>query len=173
MKSYITIIICSLAVLFFGVKGCQQEVKLSSFINTQKLLIKQSQDSAKHYKDLYGKEHAYAEKLIVNKLYLENELKQVSKELKIKPKQIKSITGVTTDGKFKTVIRDTVYSFKDNDVYIYRNKDTFGFELKDSLIITDYWKRRWFLGRKRYYIDISNTNQYIRIKKIVAREIKR
>lgn len=34
----------------------------------------------------------------------------------------------------------------------------------DTLVKVDYWKRKWLLGQKRYYSDITNKNPYIHIE---------
>lgn len=169
MKNYIIIIISAVLVFLLAIRGCEQERHLKSYISTAELLKKTAEDTAKKYRDLYGNEHAYAQKLIVDKLYLQNEIESLSKRLKVKPKNINGFTTVTSKGEIKVVV-DTFY--RDADVIISLKRDTLNMTLNDTLVITDYWKRKWFLGKKHYYIDIYNTNRYITLDKIVAREIK-
>lgn len=38
----------------------------------------------------------------------------------------------------------------------------------DSLQLTEYWKRKWFLGNKTYYTDVKNKNPYIHVTELKA-----
>lgn len=152
-------------------KSCT-DTKRQYIIDTTRSLLDKNIDSVKYYKDIYGKEHAKNEKLILDKEYLSEELSQVSSELDIKKKQIQSITSITSTSKGNVIIHDTATEYRDSFIYIAKKGDTIYFELKDTLQIVDYWKRTWFLGKKKYYVDVSSTNPYMTINKIAAREIK-
>lgn len=155
-------------VFFVFYKNCKENKLEKSLMSYQEKLDNQI-DSIVHYKDIYGKEHAVSEKLYVDRVVLQNEIKWLSKELSIKPKQIKGSTKIATqiDTFFKF---DTVY--KDPYIQIVKSHDTIKLKLTDTLQVTDYWKRKWILGQKKYYVDVKNSNPYVKTTSIMAREIK-
>lgn len=128
-------------------------------------------DSTWYWKDAYNKEHARAESKVAEAIFLRNDLKHLSNELKIKEKQIRSFKKANTTTEGTVVIKSDTF-YKDNYVYIDRKGDTIFFSIKDTFQIVDYWKRTWFLGKKKYYVDISSSNPYTKVNSIVAREIK-
>lgn len=155
-------------VFFVFYKNCKENKLEKSLMSYQEKLDNQV-DSTIHYKDIYGKEHAVSEKLYVDRVVLQNEIKWLSKELSIKPKQIKGSTRIVNqiDTFFKF---DTVY--KDPYIQIVKSHDTIRLKLTDTLQVTDYWKRKWVLGQKKYYVDVKNSNPYVKTTSIMAREIK-
>lgn len=161
-------IIVLILVSLLGFKGCQQN-KLEKTLSDYQKRLDNQWDSTRHYKDKYNKEHAVAEKVIVEKYILQNDLKWLSEELRIKPKQIRGSSKITTviDTFFKV---DSFYS--DPYVRIVKVKEGIKLKLTDTLQVTDYWKRKWFLGNKRYYVDVKNSNPYVKTTSILAREIK-
>lgn len=52
------------------------------------------------------------------------------------------------------------------------NQDTLWVKGTDTLNITRYWKRKWFLGPKQHYIDVSNSNPYISTNSYKGVQIK-
>ena len=126
-------------------------------------------DSTRHYRDAYGKEHAVTEKLYVDNYLVRQNLKEIAYELKIKPKQIKSAGRITNSIDTFFVV-DSFY--EDPDIQIVRSHDTINIKLNDTLKIYEYWKRKWFLASKRTFIDVSNTNRYIKVKDINMYAIK-
>lgn len=149
-------------------KNCN-ESKLKKDLQAQLKKINEQYDSTRYYKDIYGKEHAVSEKLYVDRVVLQNEIKWLSKELSIKPKQIKGSTKITTqiDTFFKF---ETIY--KDPYIKIVKSHDTIRLKLSDTLQVTDYWKRKWIFGQKKYYVDVKNSNPYVKTTSIISREIK-
>lgn len=128
-------------------------------------------DTALLYKDLYGKTHLKAKNLEVENILLEKKLNEISKELKIKPKNIERVKGLTT----KTVIQfvhDTIPSYDTAYLTFIKRNDSTTIILNDTLQIVDYWKRSWFLGEKRYYVDVKNVNPYVNLKSLVGYKIK-
>lgn len=166
-QEYALIIILGLISLVVF-RGCQQSKLEKELLAYQERLDNQW-DSTKHYKDKFNEEHAVAERVTVEKYVLQNELKWISQELKIKPKQVKGTTRIVTniDTFFKM---DTFY--QDPYVKIVKIKDTLRLKLTDTLQVVDYWKKKWFLGSKKYYVDIKNSNPYVKTTSIIAREIK-
>jgi hypothetical protein len=166
-QEYALIIILGLVSLI-AFKGCQQN-KLEKELRSYQDRLDNQWDSTLHYKDKFNKEHAVAERITVEKYALQNELKWISEELKIKPKQIKGTTRVVTniDTFFKV---DSFY--QDPYIQIVKIKDTVKLKLTDTLQVVDYWKRKWILSSKKYYVDIKNSNPYVKTTSILAREIK-
>lgn len=166
-KEYFIIILVILVSLL-AFKSCQQN-KLEKQLSDYQERLDNQWDSTRHYKDKYGKEHAVAERILVEKYTLQNELKWLSKELGIKPKQIKGTTKIVNE-------IDTFFSidsfYSDRYITIVKTDSTVKLKLTDTLQVTDYWKRKWFLGSRKYYVDIKNSNPYVKTTSILAREIK-
>lgn len=166
-KEYFIIILVILVSLL-AFKSCQQN-KLEKQLSDYQERLDNQWDSTRHYKDKYGKEHAVAERILVEKYALQNELKWLSKELGIKPKQIKGTTKIVNE-------IDTFFSidsfYSDRYITIVKTDSTVKLKLTDTLQVTDYWKRKWFLGSRKYYVDIKNSNPYVKTTSILAREIK-
>lgn len=149
-------------------KNCN-ESKLKKDLQAQLKKINDQYDSTRYYKDIYGKEHAVSEKLYVDRVVLQNEIKWLSKELSIKPKQIKGSTKITT--KIDTFFKfESIY--KDPYIKLVKSHDTIRLKLSDTLQVTDYWKRKWIFGQKKYYVDIKNSNPYVKTTSIISKEIK-
>jgi hypothetical protein len=166
-QEYALIIIIGLISLIVF-RGCQQS-KLEKKLSEYQERLDNQWDSTIYYKDKFNKEHAVAERITVEKYVLQNELKWISQELKIKPKQIKGTARVVTniDTFFKV---DSFY--QDPYIKIVKIKDTVKLKLIDTLQVVDYWKRKWILSSKKYYVDIKNSNPYVKTTSIMAREIK-
>lgn len=52
------------------------------------------------------------------------------------------------------------------------DRDSINVSGTDTLVKVDYWKRKWLLGQKRYYSDITNKNPYIHIEGYRVVELK-
>lgn len=171
MKFKITLILLIIIIILSGIKSCSDYNTLQETINDSRDLINGTGDSLKRYKDLYGNEHVRVEKLVVEKSLLQHDLIEISKELKIKQRNIEGYKKITSKTEAEIIVkRDSFYA--DNYIIVKSKSDTLNISLTDSLTIVDYYKRKWFLGKKHYYIDISNTNKYVTIEKIIGREIK-
>lgn len=145
------------------------------------------------WKDKYNNEHYKLERLQVDKSVLQAQTDSLAKLLKIKSKQIQSFTniksGIVIDKKVDySVKHDTVwkdgkqiiieyrpFSYKDKWIDIKGDlgkNDSIHIKGTDTLTKTDYWKRKWFLGKKHYYSDFSNQNPYIKIQGLKQVEVK-
>ncbi len=161
--------------------------------NTEKnQIISKEQAKAKVWKDKYGNEHATVEELIVNNLEMNFIVDSISKVLKIKPKQVTSyvkakasIDTTITLQKPDTVLKiDTVtlddgstrldttiqykLSFRDStflsiEGVVPESPQTLKVKAEAKISVTDYWKRKWFLGKKTFYTDITTNNPYIHL----------
>lgn len=125
------------------------------------------------------------------RIAMRKEFEATAKLLKVKPNKITGITGVgfvdtgkivahfdSVRGKYwKPIIKlangktDTVQrSFEYVDDYVWMRgfvgKKTveINYEIDDSLTIASYSKRKWFLGKKRTYVDahLMNPKAYVR-----------
>lgn len=127
----------------------------------------------KRWVDINNTTHNEYQVLLIEKQRIQ--LDSLSKLLKIKDKQLKSFTDLqwnfTLEDKWKI---DTIYidssfkytQFQWQDKWIFikgdiGNTDSFSIKGIDSISISNYWKRKWFLGNKKHYIDISNSNPHI------------
>jgi hypothetical protein len=162
----LVIIIFLVGIIMFKSCGKREvEKKLARYQD----MLENQEDSTRHYRDVYGKEHAVTQKLYVENFLVRQNLKEIAYELKIKPKQIKSAGRITNSIDTFFVV-DSFYS--DPDIQIVRSHDTINIKLNDTLKIYEYWKRKWFFASKRTFIDVSNTNHYIKVKDINMYAIK-
>lgn len=138
------------------------------------------------WKDRYNKEHTRAQNLALERGEMLEYVDSFAKLLKIKPKSITSVsktgTVINTGGKLKvdTVYRDTSGAIVDhvkfkwpvtsdsNWIKVYGRigggKDSIKIEIRDTLTRVDYSKRKWILGKKIYYTDISHSNPYVKVE---------
>lgn len=151
-------------------------------------------EQVKIWKDKYNKEHFLLEKERLNKEVFERQADSMARLLNIKSKQIKQVSHIKTQvvlseklktiyktdtikiGEKSQVINYTDFTFKDNWIDIRGNvgkNDSIYIKGSDTLIRVDYVKRKWLLGRKRYYTDFSNKNPYIHIKGLKEVELVR
>lgn len=153
------------------------------------------QDSATYWRDQYGREHVrrsivQAERDMVRALY-PTLLDSMARLLKVRPKQIRTIAGVsgkaTDTVKVPTYIpyADTTAGSELNRCFTYRDDytalqgcvDTGGeatmiYSIEVPVTLTTFYKRRWFLGRKRWYVDGSSANPAVSLTGLQGLEIK-
>lgn len=176
LRKYGVIVLALLLTVFIYYRGYLKEASLiKDVLNAESALSLTKEDLGKaqsevvRWKDKYGKEHLRSEKLVVDKAIIEAVSVEQARLLKIKPKQIEGSTIVTTETIFKEKF-DTLY--QDNYIYIEKTKDSLSLALNDTLIFTEYWKRTWFLGRKRHFVDLQNKNPYIKLTGLKTIEAK-
>lgn len=161
-------LIAAVIILFLGLRGCYTEKGYKkAFNDANALLIHQALETV-HWKDDAGKAHATNKTLIVDKLIMEQENAHLAQQLKIKPKQIKGATSYITRTE---IVKQFDTSYVDNWIEIYKDKDSIRISMTDTFQYVQYWKKSWFLSRKRYYIDISNSNPYVKVDKIKSLEV--
>ncbi len=150
-------------------KGCQNSKQKSTIEQLSSLRIDDIL-TLKHYKDDNDRLHTLSQELTIDKLVMEQEVANLAKQLKIKPKQIKGETIYSIDVQVTKQV-DTFY--KDAWVEIERKtNDSIRVSMKDTLIQTRYWKRKWFLAPKQSFVDISNASPYVKITGIKSLELK-
>lgn len=170
INGFSTIFVIVLSILGFlvGFKACAEHKAKESALDQLdglKTQLAGKDETIKRWVDKDSNNH-----LTIKQLELDKEIIHRMYELeKVKPKQIKSVTKYTTSIDTFFVV-DSFY--RDNDIVIRTPGDTVYLSLKDSLQITEYWKRKWFLGAKNTYIDIQNRNKYVKMSKIVAYRVK-
>lgn len=141
------------------------------------------------WKDKFNILHMKLEKIQVEKEVLQVYSDSIAKVLKIKSKNIQSITQIksgvvvnqklTIESKTDTIknkpIHYTDFSFSDKWINIKGDigkNDSIYIKGTDTLTKVDYSKRKWFLGKKHYYSDFSNKNPYIHIEGLKQVESK-
>ena len=162
----LVIIIFLVGALMF--KSCGKREVEKKLAQYQEMLANQ-EDSTRHYIDAYGREHAVTEKLNLDIIVVREDMKSIAKQLKLRPKQVKGAGRIIQSIDTFFVV-DSFYS--DPDIQIVRSHDTINIKLNDTLKIYEYWKRKWFLAAKKTFIDVSNTNNYVKVKNINMYAIK-
>lgn len=167
--TYIIIALC-LVILFLGWKGCATERAKKDLVSQYESLLNNNLVSTQHWKDAYNKEHATNNTYILDQDIMESQIRDMADRLNIKPKQIKGETVYVTNTILSKKV-DTVY--KDGWVEIRKGKnDTIFITMNDTLIQTNYWKRKWLLAPKKYFVDIQNVNPYTHIQGIKSLEVR-
>lgn len=165
MKVTPTIIIVALAVIiFFSVKGCLDAKKsISSMAHNYAIM----QDSAKHWKDKFGQEHATKEVVSGQtkeiRTYYGAQIDSMAELLKIKPKQVKSIVYVPIKASFDLdSLRDAlarIDTLRTTDTL--HTVDTIHgkMDVNALMSLTRYSKGTGFLGlKKRNFMDVHFDN---------------
>lgn len=156
-------------------------------------------DSSKFYKDLYGSEHA--QRLIMEGsqkvMFALNKDKfdSVCKRLNLKERQLKDMANVVaqSNGSFAAPITSDTITIHDSipglavgwigkrftwsnrymseKGFIDSAKIIIQYSMTLPITITTYWKRKWFLGKKRYYIDGFSEDNHVNITGISGYKI--
>ena len=183
--AWISFVACIIAGIAAFIKGChaQKEVK------TIERAAIVGYDSVKHYRDLYDTDHAQREQVIADKqaadILFRQEMDSVCKRLDINRKQLQTMEKMLAEakGSFTTpvqtvTVHDTIpgmpvgwsgkkFEWVDDYMtmagYVDSQKATIFYDMTLPININTYWKRRWFLGRKRYYVDGYSSNPSVHI----------
>lgn len=127
------------------------------------------------WKDKYNNEHNTVVQLQLDKKQFRREADSIAELLKVKPKNISSITSVTTKGeviiKEKLTYIDSLKSFgfskKDNYLalkgLVNRENDSVNIQINtyDTLTIVPYKKTKFF--KETFAVDVTNKNPYNKI----------
>lgn len=176
MKSgFSTIFVIALSILGFmvGFKACGEHKGRESAmkqVDDLKAQLVEKDRLIKHYIDEDSNKHIRIKQLELDREVLQRVTLETQRLLKLKPKQIKSKTEATTSIDTTLKLHDTVYI--DEFIYVKVKGDSIRIALNDTIHITEYWKRKWFLGAKHTYVDLSNRNPYVKIDNITAYRIK-
>jgi len=141
---------------------------------------------SKSWKDKYDQQHLVTQSTVLEKQELLTKYNTLSSGLKLKEKQLKDFKLLSSNTIVKVKLKtDTVYfsnpvfihekdstnyisdyslyfSFKDNWVDIngdLGNEDSISIDIKDSIVITSYTKRKRL--HKETYIDVVSKNPYV------------
>lgn len=144
-----------------------------------------SNSKIKTWTDKYGAEHARAENLAVHDAAMADYADSVAKLLKVKPSQIYAISNLegntainatpTIDSTETTKVPCGTDTIKVTEAFDFHYTDAWTHiigrvglgavnniqvDMTDTLKRTDYWDRKWFLGSKTYYSDLTNSNPH-------------
>lgn len=151
--------------------------------------LEQSEKQVIYWKDESGNTHATLKKVQYEKAQMRKQVDSIAEVLKIKPKQI--TTYIEADAKIDTVIkpvytttylRDTIKvgdSIRVDSIIAYKldfkdsvwlsikgtvpSKDGLQVTLQAKISVTEFYTKKWFLGRKTGYFDITTDNPYINL----------
>ena len=161
-----------------GSKEMREVVQITSHEN----------DSARYYRDLWGAEHvsrllAEGDRRVIAALY-KGRMDSVCRRLGLKEKQLQDMASVVArdSGGFVAPVRrdslmvhDTLrdglsFHWADDYINVGGFVDTGSAYVTYNIVvpisISTYWKRRWLLGRKRYFIDGYSDNPYVHLSGI-------
>lgn len=184
IKSYwIFILVLILGIfLFFNVKKTSENKPVNvhqEYSDTLEASV------LKYWIDQYNREHTSAEYAVLENGRLKKSVDSISSLLSIKAKQVKAfsqiVSAISLDGKLDvdsttqiilcpeddsiTTVKELAFSWKDHWMNVAgtigNGADSIHVSGTDTLSRVDYWKRKWFLGAKHYYTDISNSNPHI------------
>lgn len=192
---YIVLAIVILGMGFMISRLNSKVESLSSYENLYQIEHQQAQkfkDDAGHWRS-----RAQVAEVTADNLGDISELKNLSKEFKELKKSLKNLenfsqVSTTTDIHRTVKLKDTTIITVDN-IYMagkgFEYKDQYesisgsivgdsiswSIQHKDSLQIVQYWDRKWFLGKKKYYSEIKslNPNTQISYQKNIKTKRKR
>ena len=178
LKNIITISLVVLVCVFL-LRDCKGKAKVAKSLKN----LEETRSNVKTWKDKYNREHSRAESATIrgNKTsqYIQElrGLRGDFTELKKNLKNLQSSTSTSTRTitNFRTVVRDSFLIHENFDtipISIFRYEDdwtlckgqydgdTVYVECNniDSLHIVGYYKRSWFLGKKRYFTEVISKN---------------
>jgi hypothetical protein len=162
-KAYIFFIICCVVLWAWEIKSCNDREDL--------VAASQFKDSTWYYKDKYGKEHARTESLVAEHAIMKADLERLSDELGISKGKIRGVKTIKVSGSDTFKLKDSVYIDKWNTIKII-SMDSVYVAIRDTFQIVDYWDRKWLFARKKYYVDVKNSNPLLKIEKVTSREIR-
>lgn len=165
------------------IRSCNQAKQTVSTIKT---ISQIDSTPIKYWQDMYGKEHAQVQIAKVTardmSLLYQGKWDSLKRALKLKDRQIIALTNATakftgggyaktdtlyipdTNGRLNTVIN---FCFNDDVINICGTHDSLGTKVDYTGVlqanVTSYWRRKWFLGRRRYYIDVSGNSDKVQI----------
>lgn len=180
LLKYLAIVLIAAAAIcaFFGMRGCKENAAL---LKEHESILKMQSDTIRYYRDHAGREHAMrmtAEaSLSTLKAHYGRAIDSITRAIGVKPKQVDRITTVGTQAEGKVTVRvDTVivgdsstqYHLQYADRWLYLDGVFDGdlhlnYLFEDSIVLSEYWRRKWLLGRKQYYIDGYSLNPNVHI----------
>ena len=179
MKKFIVIGVI-VALIFCAWLGVQHVLRNEATLAGLTRGLKLANDTATKYKDLYSSEHARIQVLKLNhdaaELLMKGTIDSQAKRLQVKPKQITehSDVGVSKNGyiEFTMDELDSIiakYKVEQNSKLPgvkYRNKMVY-IPYADSidLKLNKFWKRSWFLGNKKWYVDVYSEDTAVKVYK--------
>ena len=173
------------ALLAVCYEGCQHLRKENKDLHTVGRQLQY--DSVRHYRDLYGKERAVTSlqqgSIATLKAFHGRELDSVLTKLRLREKQLSSMSTVLAQAQGRIVtnteyVHDTIpgtdiafngqyFTYDDSCLalagYVDSNRAIIDYSFSIKLDVATYWRRKWFLGRKRYYIDAGSPQSNIHI----------
>lgn len=184
----IIFISCIVILLLLTVRKCNEKTeKLYNLQNTIDVLNKKYEKGQKIWFDKNLQQHITISQLQIDKSSFEEINKQLAKQLKVKAKNINSVTILTTNTKIEKqllidtlvkvvtlndILHDTLkqYNFKYSDKWVevegclgdsVNCKDSISIQLTDSLIVTIYKKSHLF-KKDVIKVDVLNQNPYVK-----------
>lgn len=177
--------------LFFWLRSCSRNKDLETE-------LKASKQSVKYWQDESGNAHARLKKVEYEKKEMKKQVDSIAAVLKIKPKTIKSY--IQADAKIDTVLKpeyipvyitDTIQigdSIRIDSILAYQldyqdsvwlsikgtvpSKSGLQVSLQTKISVTEFYKKKWFLGKKHHYIDIGVDNPYIKLSNAQSYHLK-
>lgn len=188
MKEFIITVIVSLCIgagCTLALKSCGKK-EVHDIVQ----IAKHEDDTAKKYRDLYGSEHAQRLLEVGNRetaeVFHRKYIDSLCKRLRLRERQLTDMAQVIARDSGRIiapvtpiVIHDTVngkpvergalyFQWQDDYTRIAGLVDSVAANLTYGMTLpihtTTYWKRRWFLGKKHWYIDAYSDNKQVNIE---------
>jgi hypothetical protein len=182
------------ALLVTGAIAAVKTCNKAHHYDDAKAITKLRVDSATYWRDLWRTEHATRQVIEGDRealhLFYGAKMDSLTKRLKLKQKQLQDMADVLLQAQGQVVTvpvaaerRDTLNGIE----YIYRGqafcwKDEYmtmdgyvdsaiakvNYSIEVPVHVNRYWKRKWFLGKKRRYIDAYCDNPNVKITGLQA-----
>jgi hypothetical protein len=155
-------------------------------------------DSVRYWRDLYGQEHATTRvqqgELEVLKVLHRGAIDSVCRQLKIKERQLMDmqrvlakasgrvvtdvrLVPIDTDGGDTTIVGyERFFEYRDSwmslDGYVNDDSAVVDYTVVVPIEVSTYWKRRWWLGKKRIFINGTSKNPNVSIVGLEGLRVK-
>lgn len=187
--SYILLVAGSITGVVFAVDHFKDQQAITELHKAVAYNAQSDSATIKTWKDKYGQEHVRAENLAVHDAAMAELADSVGKLLNVNPDRVSSISHIDGVAVVKAVptidstettkeacpIGDTVkivqaFDFHWGDSWTsisgrvgIGGVNNINVTMSDTLKQSSYWSRKWFLGKKTYYTDLTNTNPHVKL----------
>lgn len=192
-RKFLIVTIILIVILLLSLKSCNDKKQEIELLNNQISLLDQSyKKKEKVWKDKLGNQHTTQTQLQVTQPFFNQKVKSTAKLLKVKPKNIISLTTTSLEVDIKRelevnqrdtiIVRDSIHDTLRQFNFSYEDrwamirgcigdsidcKDSISINLTDSLTITVFKKKHLFKSDE-VKIDIMNQNPYLSLKNLTS-----
>lgn len=186
--SYIALVLGGVGGIFVATNYFKDKQTISEMHKLQTWTDSVSNSKIKYYTDVLGKEHARVENLAIHDAAMQSYADSIARALKVKADRVSTVANTEGNAHVSVVpiVDSPIYvkipckgdSVEVAQTFLFHYNDSYAqitgkvgigavnnitVDIPDTLRRVDYWSRKWFLGSKTYYSDLTNTNPYVHV----------